>query len=133
MVSLWSAVQMFVSLLCCCLPVCKPILPSAAFWNRVSTRMTHYLTFGRDSNTQATGHSAKTSHGSGGHMHSNEIGQDWERLDDNSTRALAWPSATYQMEARALSDPKFPAAQSGLEGIQMHKQIDITRMDRNLG
>ncbi|KAI0106405.1 hypothetical protein GGR51DRAFT_517598 [Nemania sp. FL0031] len=126
MAALWTGVQMFVSLLCCCLPVCKPILPSATFWTQVSTRMTHYFTFGRGSAARATTYSAKASDGSRGRNQPKEARQGWENLDDEGTGALAWPQPAYQMESRALSDSSSPATQSELVGIQVHRQIDVT-------
>ncbi|KAI1825866.1 hypothetical protein F4861DRAFT_154726 [Xylaria intraflava] len=127
LISLLSAIHMFVNLLCCCLPVCKPILPTAMFWDGVSRRMAyHFSMLGRDPTTRAAAvHSAKRSSRSRGQGHPSKPSRNWEWLDDNSTRALAWPQATYHMETRVQSDPSSVTAQPGLMGIQVHKQIDI--------
>lgn len=124
MVSLWSGVQMFVALLCCCLPVYTPILPTSAFWSRISSQMINYATFGRFSGFGSKSDSTNTKGSSKrkGRNPSGESQQGWEHLDeDNSTRALAWPEVTRQAEVHALSD--FPTPESS--GIQVQRQIHV--------
>ncbi|PHH88578.1 hypothetical protein CDD83_7346 [Cordyceps sp. RAO-2017] len=40
MASIWTSVQMFVSVLCCCLPALHPFLPTADSWRRIYWRLT---------------------------------------------------------------------------------------------
>lgn len=42
MVSLWTCVQMFVSLLCSALPVLNRFLPNADLWSRIVSRVKDY-------------------------------------------------------------------------------------------
>ncbi|KAI1372085.1 hypothetical protein F4677DRAFT_449744 [Hypoxylon crocopeplum] len=127
MISLWSCVQMFVSLLCCCLPVFRPILPTAAFWSRLSSRMISYATFGRVSRDRTTANSARgSSKNSRGDSAGQHGLQGWKYLnEDNSMKALAWPEATHQAETHALSE--FPIQGTHLEypGIQVERRFDV--------
>ncbi|KAI9695819.1 MAG: hypothetical protein M1820_008413 [Bogoriella megaspora] len=91
MISVWTDVQMLISILCCCLPVIHPIMPTTGFWSQLSSRIISYATFGRVSRPQ-TG--ASPSEGSAkrneGDMGSKQ-NRGWEHLDEHhSTRNLAW-------------------------------------------
>ncbi|KAI0894505.1 hypothetical protein F4806DRAFT_471582 [Annulohypoxylon nitens] len=116
MVALLTCVQMFVSLLCCCLPVYPPILPSVTFWDRLIS----YATFGRlslggDSSNRRNDPSlgSRRQHG-------------WNNLDENnSTKGLTWPKATHQAETYALSDFSIGVAHPNAPGIQVVRQFDV--------
>ncbi|KAI1409859.1 hypothetical protein F5Y13DRAFT_169088 [Hypoxylon sp. FL1857] len=125
MIALWSGVQMFVSLLCCCLPVFHPILPTAAFWGQLSSRVVSLVTAGRLSRNNNTVRSAG---GSGNSRHSagKHTFQGWRHLnEDNSTKALAWPEATHQAETHALSDFSAAGPHAGHHGIQVERRFDV--------
>ncbi|RYP69622.1 hypothetical protein DL769_005242 [Monosporascus sp. CRB-8-3] len=126
MVSTLSCVQMFVSILCCCLPVYRPILPTAAFWSRLSSRMISYATFGRISRNQTTAYSGKRSSKRSGLDSAGKHRQGWKNLgEDNSTKGLAWPEAMHQAEAHALSDFPIQGAHPESPGVQVLRRFDV--------
>ncbi|RYP25134.1 hypothetical protein DL765_000015 [Monosporascus sp. GIB2] len=126
MLSILSCVQMFISILCCCLPVFRPILPTAAFWSRLSSRMISYATFGRVSRNRTTAYSGKRSSKCSGLDSAGKHHQGWKHLgEDNSTKGLAWPEATHEAEAHALSDLPVQGAHPESPGIQVLRRFDV--------
>ncbi|KAI1661696.1 hypothetical protein F4813DRAFT_345443 [Daldinia decipiens] len=126
MVSIWTCVQMFVSLLCCCLPVLHPILPTAAFWSRFSSHMVSYMTFRRASGARTTTQSAKeSSNGKGFHRTREPRLAAWEYLEDNSARGLSWPEATHQTDTYALREHNLRGAHSESHSILVERRFDV--------
>ncbi|KAI0602448.1 hypothetical protein F4775DRAFT_588686 [Biscogniauxia sp. FL1348] len=121
MVFIWTSVQMFVSLLCCCLPVYSPILPTAAFWSR----MLSYVTLGHVSGVRSQAHWTKWWGNGRRHHASGKTPQGWKHLEENSTRGLAWPQATHHAEVHTLSDFTTQSGYTGPSGIQVQRQVHI--------
>ncbi|OKL58779.1 hypothetical protein UA08_05551 [Talaromyces atroroseus] len=125
MVSLWTSVQMFVSLLCCCLPMYNVFLPGlVAFWSRLSSRMVSYATFGRVSRFNSGSKSSTDSSRRSGYGNQ---GQDWVHLgDDNSSKGFAWAEAAPFAEAHALGElAPHGRANPEASGIHVHRQFDV--------
>jgi hypothetical protein len=128
MVSLLSCIQMFLSLLCCCLPVYQSILPSAARWNRMSAKVLSYASFGRISFNKSATRSADRSSRRGPQDSNSKNSHRWEYLDEQrNTGGLAWPEASHQAEAHSLQDfspPSYRRHDSG--GIRVERQFVIS-------
>ncbi|KAK5992616.1 Wortmanamides biosynthesis cluster protein C [Cladobotryum mycophilum] len=91
MVALWTCVQMFVSLLCCCLPVFHIFLPkTVALWNRI------YASLRQGSRSRTSGRSANSMY------KQSDIPKQLD--DDNSIKGLSEPEATHQSQIYALSN-----------------------------
>ncbi|XXG99679.1 hypothetical protein Hte_006020 [Hypoxylon texense] len=83
MVAIWSNVQAAVGIVCCCAPVYKPILPSSAFWVRLtskvsfaSLRETRWLSGRSKSSFERTDSQNNQPH--------------WTQRQDGSSKGLVW-------------------------------------------
>jgi hypothetical protein len=127
MVSLWTSVQMFVSLLCCCLPMYNVFLPGlVASWNRFSSRAVSYATFGRVNRFHSV---TKSNMDSTRRSEYNNQGQDWAHLgdDNSSSKGFAWAEAAPFAETHALDElpPRGGGANPEASGIHVHRQFDV--------
>ncbi|KAJ2987832.1 hypothetical protein NUW58_g4293 [Xylaria curta] len=123
-VSLSTAIQMFISLHCCCLPVYKSILPSAAFWGNLSTRIASYLAFDMVSRSRTPKGSHGTSNESSSQTQLNGHRRDWIRLDEEGSEAPAWPLATYQSKTQLRNDWPLPDSWTGQVETQVQRRSD---------
>ncbi|KAK9426029.1 putative integral membrane protein [Seiridium unicorne] len=130
MISVWSDVQMFVSILCCCLPVIHPMMPTTSFWGQLSSRIISYATFGRVSRPRTgippSEGSVKRSEGNMG----SKQNHGWENLDEHhSTMNLAWSEAPPpEPSGQAFGLNEFPTTQaenSETSGIRVQREFAI--------
>lgn len=142
MVALWTCVQMFVSLLCCCLPTLQPLLAGSTLWSRLTSRLSSFpgTRAGRGSNSRTTRGSADVvsgkRHGAGGDSSSGDQRWSWDDLEQQastSAQNLTWPPPTYQAETehhalRELPQVQYPAAQKQ-EAPGIHVQREFTLVE----
>lgn len=98
---LWNVVQMATSIICCCAPIYKSIMPETGLYSKLYSWASRSLTVGSkatSTGSSGTGGSMPAEH-SLSPMHStHHKGQarktgpraHWVSLDDSSARALAW-------------------------------------------
>ena len=121
---------MFMSILCCCLPVFHPILPTNETWTRLLSTIVSLATFGQvthDPTTHNSGEnrSTKSSKDSGNIDPMRRQYRGWRHLDeDNNISTLAWPD-TIRNESHTMRE--FPTscgrpAPDEAQGINFQKQ-----------
>lgn len=115
MISLWSCVQMFLSLVCACLPVYRPILPSSVRLHQFFIRITSYAKNSRNKSSPP----------------SNILGAE----DGDSTKGLAaWTEAShghgrYPLRVMTAGTP-CPAKPCG---IHVKKEFGVRSPDESSG
>lgn len=115
MISLWSCVQMFLSLVCACLPVYRPILPSSVLLHQFFIRITSYAKNSRNKSSPP----------------SNILGAE----DGDSTKGLAaWTEAPhghgrYPLSVMTASTP----CSAKPCGIHVRKEFDVRGPDGSSG
>ncbi|GAP87027.2 putative integral membrane protein [Rosellinia necatrix] len=115
-VALWSNVQAVVSLICCCAPVYKPILPAAGFWTRLMSKVS------MASLRQRSSHSNRSS-GSFERAGSRDQQQHWERRHDGHSKGRVWSGdGELGAEEGFAGNRQYP-----LESIQVQRDYQVSR------
>lgn len=99
MVSLMSAVQMFLSLLCASVPVYRPILPTGEAWNQLKSRLS--MTYTRRS-SKATG--ASRTGGSGERGVTRYVSKQTFEDDRSSGDSKAYAGWDHNVEATHVAN-----------------------------
>ncbi|KAI0025982.1 hypothetical protein F4780DRAFT_1668 [Xylariomycetidae sp. FL0641] len=120
-IATWTSSQMFASLLCCCFPVCYPLLPRRQYWCKLASWFHPYVPFGWCRRSRPTIRSVGDTTGSFRPARA----RDWNLMDDQSTKAIAWPATTHQVEAYALGDWSDARPPPGWFGIQVERSINV--------
>lgn len=133
MVALWTCVQMFVSLLCCCLPVYQPLMRGSTFWKRLAWRFsTITFPFGRSSDRKNTVDSAKESPDHRDGPEALSWGQlSWDDLEQpsTSTQELAWIPSCHQDTHSLKSLPTRGLSDAERSGIMVQRDIVIGTLE----
>ncbi|GAP85076.1 putative benzoate 4-monooxygenase cytochrome [Rosellinia necatrix] len=125
-VSVWTSVQMFISMLCCCLPVIHHSLkrhswqvsPSYISFKRFSRRTT------QSHPTDASGSSSKPSDT----YNSDQRNHNYEFLGKpSSVSSLAWPETAHHVEDYPLNDYSGGHLSSESTGIKVERQFIVAR------
>ncbi|KAI0391257.1 hypothetical protein F5Y17DRAFT_470900 [Xylariaceae sp. FL0594] len=83
LVGTWSNVQSAVGMVCCCAPVCQPLLPAPGFWTRIASKL------GLSTRRRSQSQSAKNrSNPTGVQASRHDGGQYWTEREDASSRGL---------------------------------------------
>lgn len=146
---------MFVSLLCCCLPVFQPLLTGSTFWSRLSSRLSSFTPLGWISRIRTTGDSTDNS---GKHTDLtastqqrcsfNDLEQDpgmhadlttstqqrWSFDDleqpNSSSESLPWPQATYQGPEYYMKElPIQGVSNPEMTGIHVQREFGSIRSE----
>lgn len=143
---------MFVSLLCCCLPVFQPLLTGSTFWTRLSSRLSSFTPLGWVSRIRSTGASTDNNSGKNADLTTstqqrwsfNDLEQNsgkqadlttstqqrWS-FDDleqpsSSSENLPWPQATYQGPEYSMSDlPIQGVSHPEMTGIHVQREFGL--------
>ncbi|KAL2273540.1 hypothetical protein FJTKL_04443 [Diaporthe vaccinii] len=155
MVSLWTCVQMFVSLLCCCLPVFQPLLTGSTFWTRLSSRLSSFTPLGWVSRIRSTGASTNNSGKNADLTPSSQHRWSFNDLEQNpgkqadlatstqqrwsfddleqpssSSENLPWPQATYQGPEYSMRDlPIQGVSHPEMTGIHVQREFGLIRSE----
>lgn len=128
---------MFVSLLCCCLPVFNSLLPGHTpyFWSRLSSKLASAAALGRTSRERATAYFLKGStKKSGSRVNSNEMIGPYDSFEQHSddvewsSKELVCPQPSYHYHAGAYAFSNYPiqtGPQPESTGIQVQRQFDM--------
>lgn len=131
MIAIWNTVQMFASLLCCCLPVFNSLLPghTPRFWSRLTSKLA-------SSRGRATAYLMKGStKKSRGGFTSNEMAGPYDSFEQHSDDAewssskdLVCPQPSYHIHTKAYAFVEHPirtAPQPEPTGIHVQRQFDM--------
>lgn len=131
MIAIWNTVQMFVSLLCCCLPVFNSLLPGHTphLWSRLTSKLASSR--GRATSYLMKGSTKK----SRGVITSNEMGGPYDSFEQHSDDAewssskdLVYPQPSYHVHTKAYPFGDYPirkAPQPEPTGVHVPKQFDM--------
>lgn len=116
-VAMLGCIQMFLSLLCCCLPVFNFLLPASASWGQ----FLQYATFGLISLNRINTHASDNRRS---RLQPNDKPRGLEHLyEDISTKALTYPEAVHRTETHAMSD--FQGGYTDSPSIRVQRQFDV--------
>ncbi|KAL2258305.1 hypothetical protein VTK26DRAFT_8432 [Humicola hyalothermophila] len=128
MTGLWAIIQMACSIVCCCAPIYKPILPSKQFFQRIKSLVSTYGS-DRDGTTKGGSQSYPTANSAtldkmhaSVSLHTMPSSQSWLKLDDGTyqyqaSRTTAW--------AEAGSGLGTPESQYQMHMINVHKTVEV--------
>lgn len=125
---------MFVSLLCCCLPVFNSLLPGHTphFWTRLTSKLASAAALGRTSRKRATAYLMKrSSKESGGNL--NEMDGPYDsfeqsREDKSIDTDLVHPQPSYYNHTEAYAFTNYSGQtgpQTDPSGIHVQRQFDM--------
>ncbi|KAI1089463.1 hypothetical protein F5B19DRAFT_467079 [Rostrohypoxylon terebratum] len=115
MVAIWSNVQAGVSIVCCCAPVYKPILPMPGFWRRLGMKVSPSSLRQKQS---LWGSSQRTYVQTSGQDHQ----QYWLQRGDGSARGLVWSETQGDNVELEVGDGNGVP----MGAIQVRKDVEIT-------
>jgi hypothetical protein len=114
---------MAVSIICCCAPVFKPLLPEQGFWSRLTSKVSvSALRGSKDRGTE--GQSSVRSLNTDGSAQR----RGWSQLETESTKGLAWP-APHEMSAGATKDVALEDIRPLDGNIHVKRSVDQTVED----
>ncbi|KAK4184060.1 hypothetical protein QBC35DRAFT_466776 [Podospora australis] len=111
----WAAVQSFATIVCCCAPVYKPLLPEIGVWTRLKSKV---------SNISLSGRQRSTANGS--HIQDTDIGQaTWPlRTDVSSAKGLIW-SETRKSASNASDAAKTDPETYPMGTIKVQNRVEV--------
>ncbi|KAK4194674.1 hypothetical protein QBC40DRAFT_301899 [Triangularia verruculosa] len=115
---LWAAVQSFATIVCCCAPVYKPLLPETGMWNRLRSKVSNISLRQR-----STGNRSGVKEGGSSETGSQHDRPGWLRPDTSSTKGLAWTEArgaSHSSERARLEAENFP-----MGSIKVHNRVEV--------
>lgn len=132
LIAIWSAVQMVVSLLCCCLPVFNSLLPGHTphFWSRLTSKLA-------SSRQRATAYFMKGStKESGGVANSSEMSGPYDSFEQHSDDVewsskdlqVVCPQPSYHNHTKAYTFSHYPiqmGPQQEPTGIHVQRRFDM--------
>ncbi|KAI1411310.1 hypothetical protein F5Y13DRAFT_191585 [Hypoxylon sp. FL1857] len=114
MVALWSNVQAGVSIVCCCAPVYKPILPEPGFWGRLGSKVSF-------SSLRQKRSPWGSSQGTYVHTPGQDYQQHWPQQGDGSVQGLAWSASQGDNIDLAVGD----ANSLPMSVIRVQKDVEV--------
>ncbi|KAI2618097.1 hypothetical protein GGR54DRAFT_184289 [Hypoxylon sp. NC1633] len=110
----WSIAQMASSIICCCAPTYKPILPSDGFFDRIASQARSYSSWFLSPRSLRSKpprplmtESSKESAGMGVDYAKGRRSQEWLYFDGSSQRGLAWTEVNSSPDGRLVPESSY--------------------------
>ncbi|KAI1394962.1 hypothetical protein F4819DRAFT_479949 [Hypoxylon fuscum] len=108
----WAIAQMACSIICCCAPTYKNVLPTDGFFIRLVSHITNYSRSARSSRSRVYRSSNPSSSRERMANKSNESNsiarQDWPPLGESSQRGFAWTEVDADPEHGTINESGYP-------------------------
>ncbi|KAI6085899.1 hypothetical protein F4821DRAFT_239858 [Hypoxylon rubiginosum] len=107
----WAIAQMACSIICCCAPTYKPMLPTEGFFTPLVSRITNYSRSSRPSRSQVyrSSHPSSSQERTASKLNdSNQmVRQEWIPLGHSSQRGFAWAEVNAD-PGHSIDEPGYP-------------------------
>lgn len=103
---IWTILQMATSIICCCAPIYKSLLPQMHIFETLRSKL--------------KGSSSTSSNPKEASQKQRRETEKWLRMDESSTRGLAWAEVETRSHSRSHSNRDCP-----IRTVQIHQDLEM--------
>ncbi|KAI2621840.1 hypothetical protein GGR54DRAFT_83775 [Hypoxylon sp. NC1633] len=107
-IGMWAIAQMASSIVCCCAPTYKPILPSDETFNRIASWLLSSRSLRSKPSRSLRPTSSDGAAAMGAGYADGRRSQEWLHLDGSSQRGLAWTEVNSSPDGRLVTESSYP-------------------------